>query len=289
MTGATGFLGSKLLARFVAEPDQYEVTLLKRTSSDTWRIAELLPGLRSFDVDRVAARDVFAAARYDTILHCATDYGRKSVSRSTVLEANLVLPLKLLELGVDHGVRTFVSTDTMLDKNVSNYTLSKRQFREWLQNLSGRVAGINMSLEHFYGPGDDATKFVSSIIRSLLQSEPSIPLTAGLQTRDFIYIDDVVEAFLCVLRSLGHETEGYFQFEVGSGRSASIQDFVTAAKTACGNVVTHLAFGALPYRPNEPMEVSVDVAKLHALGWQARFDLPEGLRRTIEFERARLA
>ena len=289
MTGATGFLGSKLLARLVDEPDRYQVTVLKRSSSDIWRIVDLLPALRHFDLDRTTIRDVFSAARYDTILHCATDYGRKPVPRSEMIEANLMLPLRLLETGIDHGVRAFVSTDTMLDKNVSDYTLSKRQFREWLENLSGRVAGINMVLEHFYGPGDDVTKFVSSIVRSLLRNELTIPLTAGLQRRDFIYVDDVVEAFLCVLQALKDETGGYFEFDVGSGQSVTIQEFVTMARALCGNELTRLEFGALPYRSNEPMEVTVDVSKLYGLGWRAHCDLRTGLRQTIEFERARLA
>jgi len=289
MTGATGFLGSKLLARLTSDPEQYEVTVLKRSTSDTWRIANLLPDLASFDLDRTPIRDVFGAIPFDTILHCATDYGRKPVPRSEMIEANLMLPLRLLETGIDHGVHTFISTDTMLDKNVSDYTLSKRQFREWLQSLSTRIAGINMVLEHFYGPGDDATKFVSSILRSLLNKETSISLTPGLQRRDFIYVDDVVDAFLCVMQALGSETGGYFDFEVGSGRSVSIQEFVTMARGICGNEITRLEFGALPYRPNEPMEVAVNVSKLHAFGWCAKYDLHEGLRQTVQFERTRLA
>ena len=289
MTGATGFLGSKLLARLATDPERYRVTVLKRSTSDTWRIASLLNSLDSYDLDRTPIPNIFDAVPFDAILHCATDYGRKLVPRSEMIEANLLLPLRLLETGIDHGVRTFISTDTMLDKNVSDYTLSKRQFREWLQNLSTRIAGINMVLEHFYGPGDDATKFVSNILRSLINKEAAIPLTPGLQRRDFIYVDDVVDAFLCVMQSLAGETEGYFDFEVGSGNSVSIQEFVTLAKGICGNETTRLEFGALPYRLNEPMEVTVDVGKLHALGWRARYDLREGLLQTVHFEKARLA
>jgi nucleoside-diphosphate-sugar epimerase len=289
MTGATGFLGSKLLARLANDPGRYQVTVLKRSTSDTWRIADLLTDLASFDLDRTPIPDIFGATPFDTILHCATDYGRKPVPRSEMIEANLVLPLRLLETGVDHGVRTFISTDTMLDKNVSDYTLSKRQFREWLQNMSARMAGINMVIEHFYGPGDDATKFVASIVRSLLDNEKTIPLTPGLQRRDFIYIDDVVDAFLCVLREVEGGSTGYFEFEVGTGHSITIQEFVATAKDVCGNTGTCLEFGALQYRQNEPMEVRVDIAKLQALGWRANCSLREGLKQTLAFERARRA
>jgi nucleoside-diphosphate-sugar epimerase len=257
--------------------------------SDTWRIGALLKQVRSFDLDRCQIPAIFEGAQYDAIIHCATDYGRKVVQRSDMITANLLLPLRLLEIGLDRGVRTIINTDTILDKNVSTYTLSKRQFREWLQSVSDRITTINMVLEHFYGPGDDDSKFVAHIIQSLVHGLPEIQLTEGAQKRDFIYVDDVVEAFFCVFNETLNQSPGYFQYEVGSGVSVSVKDFVTLAKSICGNVRTHLAFGAIPYRSNEPMDVQVNVSRLHALGWRARCNLSEGLRRTIEFEKARLA
>lgn len=285
LTGATGFLGSKLLARLLSPPHVYEVTILKRSFSDTWRIGSLLSQVRSFDLDKVGISDVFDGATYDVILHCATDYGRKAVPRSDVIESNLMLPLRLLETGLDHGVRTFINTDTMLDKNVSDYTLSKRQFREWLNSASSQVAGVNMVLEHFFGPGDDYSKFVAHIIRSLVRGVPSIPLTAGHQKRDFIYVDDVVDAFICVLEKTCDQSPGYQEYEVGSGVTISVRELVTLAKSICGNQVTRLDFGAIPYRSNEPMDVQVDASRLHALGWRVCCNLHEGLQRTIDFER----
>lgn len=247
-----------------------------------------MPKVRCLNADQLSVRQIFRIDAYDTILHCATDYGRKSVPRADVIEANLMLPLRLLETGLDRGLRAFVNTDTMLDKSVSDYTLSKRQFREWLQSFSGRVAGINLVLEHFFGPGDDATKFVTHVIQSLLRNEPSMQLTEGLQKRDFIYVDDVVRAVLCVLGSINLEPAGYTEYPVGSGTSVAVRDLVCMAKLISGNTATTLEFGAIPYRPNEPMDVSVDVSRLRTLGWRPHTDLREGLRRTIEMERKHL-
>jgi CDP-paratose synthetase len=286
LTGATGYLGSRLLERLVSIPASYQVTVLKRSFSNTWRIDALLPRVRVFDLDRARIDDVFAADHYDSIVHCATDYGRGAVRRGEIIEANLLLPLRLLEAGLAHGVRRFVNTDTILDKGVSDYTLSKRQFREWLEGASGSISRVNMVLEHFYGPGDDESKFVTQIVRDLLRRAPSIALTHGAQKRDFIFVDDVVDAFMLVLEG---NDEGFSQYEVGCGRSVSVKDFVTAAKSLSGNTTTRLDFGAIAYRANEPMDVRVDISRLRALGWSARVDLHEGLRRSIEFEEARAA
>jgi CDP-paratose synthetase len=285
LTGATGFLGSKLLERLLRAPASYEVTVLKRSFSDTWRIAELLPQAHSFDIDRVRVQDVFAGGGFHTILHCATDYGRRAMPRSDIIESNLLLPLRLLEAGLQQGLCTFINTDTMLDKNVSDYTLSKRQFREWLQGLATDIRGVNMVLEHFYGPGDDNSKFVASVVQALLRGVPVIELTPGLQRRDFIHVDDVVDAFMCLLDQDQHVPLGYAEYEVGTGQSVAVRDVVSLAAELCGNSATRLAFGALPCRANEPMDVHVNATRLHALGWRPRRALADGLRQTIDFER----
>jgi nucleoside-diphosphate-sugar epimerase len=173
----------------------------------------------------------------------------------------------------------------MLDKYVSHYTLSKQQFREWLAGASQKISAINISLEHFYGPGDDNSKFVTYIIQSLVHDVPSIPLTMGEQRRDFVFIDDVINAFICILNKASDQKNGYQEYEVGSGNSMSIKEMVTLTKSLSKNHLTRLEFGALPYRPNEAMDVRVDVSRLNALGWRASCDLQQGLLKTIEFER----
>jgi len=285
MTGASGFLGSHLLARMLCESQRPEVTILKRSFSDTRRIAHLLSGICIVDLDRQQMEEAFQDKTYDIVLHCATNYGRGQVSRTQIIEPNLLLPLRLLDLSAKHGASVFINTDTMLDKNVSDYTLSKQQFSEWLHRPNANMTCINMLLEHFYGPGDDSTKFVSGLLGALLKEQPEIALTEGLQTRDFIFIDDVADAFLHVVRC-AHLQSGYLEYEVGSGHPTRLRDFVELARTLCGNTTTQLRFGALPYRPNEPMNVIVDTSRLQALGWTSRWTLQEGLKETIRADRA---
>ena len=285
ITGATGFLGSHLLHQLLKVPGKHQVTVLKRSFSDVSRINSQLRSVDIFNLDQVSLSDIFCGAAYDVIMHCATNYGRQEVERSEMLETNLLLPLRLLEMGVAHGVRHFVNTDTLLDKRVSPYALSKRQFREWLQHFGVTINAITVTLEHFYGPQDDATKFVTFIIQSLLRGVPAIPLTPGEQLRDFIYIDDVVSAFMYILDSVGNKNNGYTEYEVGSGCSVSIRDFVTKVKYLCLNQDTILNFGAIPYRPNESMNIQVNSLALRALGWQPLVNIDQGLRKTIETEK----
>lgn len=293
ITGATGYLGSRLARRL--HEAGHRVIVLKRSTSDVRRIADLLPLLSSFDIDREPLDTPFANYSCTCVLHCATDYGRKSVSSASIIEANLLLPLRLLETAVEHGTPFFVNTDTVLDKRINDYSLSKRQFREWLEALAGSIQGINIALEHFYGPGDDRTKFVGEMVARMLRGDRSISLTPGEQLRDFIHIDDVVDAFMCILAhhvatrsSTPSQTSSpgsVINYEVGSGQPISIRRFMTLLHQIAARADVSLDFGAIPYRPNEVMHSRAQVAPLMKLGWMPRVSLEDGLRQTIAHEK----
>jgi nucleoside-diphosphate-sugar epimerase len=284
-TGGTGFLGSHLIRRLTA--DGHDVVLAKRSTSSMTRLGDLTRRLKIFDLDRNALEDIFAQHRIDVVLHCATDYGRKETPASQVIDANLVLPLRLLELAVEAKTRVFVNTDTILDKRVSVYALSKHQFSDWLKTFSPQLTAINVALEHFFGPGDDTTKFISRMVAETVAAVPRIALTPGQQKRDFIYIDDVVEAFSALIERGVGMPAGYHSYEVGTGRKTTIRDFMALLVRLSENSKTHLDFGAIPYRENEVMETNVDIRGLEALGWRPKVPLEEGLRRTIAAEQAR--
>ncbi len=283
LTGATGFLGSHLLRRFVERG--HPVVVLKRSTSKLARVEAHLATVPFVDGDRTPPEEIFTRHRIEAIVHCATHYGRRPTPPSEMIEANLILPLKLLELGAKAGVKTFVNSDTVLDKRVNDYSLSKRQFREWLEQFADRMVCANVALEHFYGPHDDATKFVSFIMQRLRMPGPQvIDLTPGEQKRDFVYIDDVVDAFERILETASSQSNGYRAYEVGTGRTVSLKHFMKLAQETAGNREATLGFGNLPYRPNEVMESRVNLAALEAIGWKPRVTLEEGLRRMVEAE-----
>lgn len=240
---------------------------------------------KSYDLDKVTVREIFSQNKIDGVLHCATHYGRGDVSPQDLIEANLTLPLSILHWGSLNGVKVFVNTDTILDKRVSAYSLSKKQFLEWLHVYSGRMVCSTVALEHFYGAGDDRTKFVTYLVQSLLNEVPKIDLTPGEQKRDFIYIDDIVSAFEVILEHSFRQQAGLQSFEVGTGRAISIRDFVTLVKKLTGNRSTQLAFGALQYRENEVMESHVNTQTLMSLGWKPEVILEDGLHKMIAEEK----
>ena len=286
LTGGNGFLGSSLFRKLLLQG--HNILLTVRGTSDLSRIADIKDQARLLYIEKTDFAELFRREKIDAVVHCATNYGRQVSSPLSILEANLLLPLRLLQLGAENGLRCFINTDTILDKGISHYSLSKAQFKDWLKLYSDRMACVNVAFEHFYGPGDDATKFATWIIQSLIKGVPSIDLTAGAQQRDFIYIDDTAEALMTVVSRDINSEKGFRSYEVGTGQNVSIREFVARIKELTGNTGTILNFGALPYRKNEVMSSKADLTLIKALGWAPRVSLGEGLAKTIELEKRRL-
>lgn len=284
LTGVTGFLGSHLAAALVAEG--CEVIGLKRRSSSLQRLTGLLPQLTLVDVEDIHFDELFrASGRVEAIVHTATSYGRNNESVTEIFAANTEFPLRLLDAGSRAGVHAFLNTDTILDKYLNLYAFSKNQLLEWGRffALHKKITFWNLRLEHFYGAGDDPTKFTAHIVNSCLDNVPEIRLTLGEQRRDFIYIDDVVSAYLLLLKEIESAPPALREFDVGSGQSISIRSFVSLVKRLTG-ASTELNFGALPYREGEVMHSVADVEPLKAMGWHCEYDIESGLKTLLGME-----
>jgi len=173
-----------------------------------------------------------------------------------------------------------VNTDTVLDRFVSTYALTKRQFQEWLYLRKKEIKVINMQLEHFYGPGASSTNFLTFMINKLKNNEPQIDFTLGEQQRDFIYIEDVVNAYLTVIEKENLIAEHYSSYQACTNQLISIKDLMNLMKSLT-NSNSMLNFGAIPYRENELMLSETDNSDLIKLGWKPQYSIKEGLLKTI--------
>ena len=284
ITGGTGYLGSNLINRLLSE--NYSIILLKRSTSDISRIKNIIDKIIFYDIDKENLETIFQKNDIDVIIHCATNYGLKEKNPINILEANFLLPLQLLQLSEKFNkVQTFINTDTVLNKNINNYTLSKKQFKEWMKksNWEKRV-GINLELEHFFGPLDNKSRFITFLIKKMLANVENINLTKGEQKRNFVFIDDVIDAFLKIINHATSLRLGFHEFYVGTEENISIKDLAKLIKKLIKNCKTKLCFGAVPYRKNELMETKNDSQKLRKLGWNPKTNLEQGLKITIEKE-----
>ena len=283
VTGATGFLGSHITRALHAAG--HRVVIIKRATSRLDRIEDIAQDLAMFNIDDDPEVVFKAMDKIDAIVHTATSYGRQGETVSQIFEANTAFPLRLLDVAIRFKTETFINTDTILNKYLNNYSLTKRHFMEWGRYLAdnGKLAFINIRLEHMYGPGDDSSKFTTHVIRSCMQNIPELKLTPGKQRRDFIYIDDVVAGYMRLLQIVEGAPPEFSQYDLGTGEAVTIRHFVETVHRLTGSTTT-LDFGGLPYRKNEIMCSEADVAPLRNLGWCCKTSLEDGILKTINEE-----
>jgi len=286
LTGATGFLGSYLLKSFVNSG--HEIIALKRTTSNTYRIDNYLRKVTLYDMDKVTLEDIFKNHKIDIVINTVTNYGRINNKISSILDTNLIFGLKLLEDSVNANVKTFINTDTLLERNINAYALSKAQLVDWMKFLSNKnTKMINIKIEHMYGVLDDKNKFIYWLINQLKQNVEKIDLTSGVQKRDFIYITDIVNGYETIIQNI-NKLSKFEEIELGSGNSIEVKKFVKQIVKELKlkqEINTNLNFGVVPYRDNENMEMKADIQKLTNLGWKPKVSIEDGIKKIINEEK----
>ena len=122
------------------------------------------------------------------------------------------------------------------------------------------------------------------MIAALRNNVPSIDLTPGEQIRDFIYIDDVVNAYQTVIQKISEVPNLYKSFQVSTKRLISIKELIIYLKEITGSS-TVLNFGAIPYRKNEIMHSTSDNSALLALGWKPIINIEKGIQLILEINK----
>lgn len=279
ITGGTGYLGSHIIKELLSQG--YAVSTLIRTVSSLSRLELFNEKLNFVKVEDIEA--FFQKDKIDGIIHVATNYGRKGEKVSDIISSNLSFPIKLFELAIQNKVGFFINTDTSLPRNLNAYSLSKAQFRDWLKMVPNELKIINVIPEYFYGSNDDDTKFITGMLHKLKGNVESIDLSEGIQKRDFIYIDDAISAYMCLIGNLD-KFDQYVDIPLGSATTISLRSLVELMKKMSNNTQTKLNFGKIPIREGDVMESKADISYLFSLGWKPTIGIEEGINKIIDIE-----
>ena len=302
VTGAAGFIGSHLCDRLVADGH----TVVGIDDLSTGRLAHLATARRSkafsvltLDVTRPELADVVAKERPEAVLHLAAqmDVRRSVADPLHDTRTNVLGTVNVLEACARHGVPRVVfassggtvygtpprlpATERMTLHPASPYGSAKASGETYLgayQRLHG-LAGCSLRLGNVYGPRQDPhgeAGVVSIFAGALAAGRPTRIFGDGTSTRDYVYVDDVVDAFL---RCLGGKGDGR-RLNIGSGTGTTVRQLHTAVARAVG-APDAPEFAAA--RPGELHSIVLDVGQARrALGWEPVVGLEEGLARTVD-------
>ena len=291
VTGATGFIGARLCERALAAGAVVHAVSRARQTGEgpmRWEQADLS--------DEAAARDLVGRVWPDLVLHLASEVsGSRDVQWVLpMLRANLLAAVNLMVAATEAGRPRVVLAGSMEEPDMGDpdaVAQSPYAAAKWGQLVYARhfaslhaLPVVHLRVFMVYGPGQlDLRKLVPYVTVSLLRGE-SPKLTSGAREVDWIFVDDVVDAFLRAALTPGIEGRS---FDVGSGRLVRARALVERVSELAGGDAEP-AFGAIPDRAMERVRAADPAPAEQAMGWRPRTSLDEGLARTVDFYRSNL-
>lgn len=291
VTGGCGFLGSHLVKRLLQEKAQVSVIDLKE--GDHEEVTYYKVPLNAVN----QLRDIIADVAPEVIFHLAADLNRRRDFNLApeLLDTNLRGTVHLLNAlkSISYERFVFVSTSEVYGGNhlkapfketdpvhpASPYSLSKYAAEVALRTYSEmeQKPFTILRLFNFFGPGLADHFFMSQLISALRRAAP-FDMTGGEQKRDFLFVDDVIEALIAALGAPAKND----LFNVCSGQGHELKTMALTLRELLQSSSV-INFGALPYRPNEIWNMVGDRQKIKAvLNWEPKYSLREGLQHLLE-------
>lgn len=295
MTGATGFIGSAILAELLARGDR--VTLLQRPGSSGARLAGI-HGFESHTYTELLNDETVLKLKNgspDIFIHCAwRGVGGQDRNHAFQITDNIPLTLATVELASASGCRQWIGMGSQAEYGNQNRRLDeeaplrpttlygKAKLAAGVAALAlceaRNIAGSWLRIFSTYGPEDAPHWFLPYVIQEFLAGRAP-KLTKCEQLWDYLYVADGARAVCAVANG---STGGVFN--LGAGCSVPLKEYVEAIRSELDSSLDPV-YGAVPYRPDQVMHLEADITRLTtASGWRPEIDFVDGIRKTIAFE-----
>lgn len=286
VTGATGFIGSRLVRTLLASG--WEVTALVRPTSNC---AEIPRDVSIFEHDGTTSALVghVNKVRPDLIFHLAARFlsAHRSEDIAPLIADNILLSAQLFEAAAQGGVRGLINTGTCWQhygeerrySPVNLYAATKQAAEDLLLYYAEAVnlRSLTLELVDTYGAGDPRKKLFH-LLRESAARGGVLEMSPGEQLIDLVHVDDAVNAYLVAAQRLLRPMEAAYEcWGVTSSLPLPLRDVVELFRRLNGNK-PEIAWGRRPYREREVMIPHPSPA---LPGWQPQIGLEAGLRRLL--------
>ncbi len=300
VTGGAGFIGSHLVDRLVQEGNQ--VIVMDNLSTGKRQQVNKRATFYKMDIRNERIERVFRNERPLILVHLAAQMNVRYSTENPSFDAdvNILGTLNLLEHAVKNGVRkvsfassggaiygeqeVFPAPESHRTDPLSPYGISKLAGEKYLAYYEKEMGlrSVSLRFANVYGPRQEPegeAGVVAIFSKLMLDGGQPIVNGTGKQTRDFIYVDDVVES---IMTTLGEDIQG--AYNVGTGQESTVNECYAIIKTLTNSSCKEL-FGAA--KKGEQFRSVLDIRKLQEqFGWEPQISLSDGLKSTVEFFRS---
>lgn len=310
ITGASGFIGTAMV-RALSEVD---CKLICLTTGN--REVEIVPDSRTRITNRIGnIRDPSIweqiLEEIDIVFHFAAQTSSRFANENPVedMDINLVPVVRFIETCQKKEIRPdfilsgtvtqvgmtadYPVDETRRDIPITTYDISKLAAEKYLQYYSREMGGrsVTLRLANVYGPGSRSSRpdrgILNMMVAKAIAGQPLTVYGDGDYVRDYIYIDDVVKAFLAAGEKIQNLNGNYYV--VGSGKGCSIKKMAeTVADLTAKLTDTYVGIHHAPV-PQDLSQIEfrhfvADTSRFRRdSSWKPAFSLQKGVRRTIEF------
>lgn len=300
VTGGAGFIGSNLVDRLIQAGD--EVVVVDNLYSGKKEYLNPKAKFYNLDIRSEEVKEVFQAEKFEFVFHLAAQIDARYSVRDPLfdLDINVKGGLNILENCRETGVKKIIFASTggaLYGDDVSQiptpesvepgpvtpYGIHKLSFEKYL-NYSKQVFGqdyIALRFANVYGPRQykgGESGVISIFIDKAVSGETGTINGSGKQTRDYVYVDDVVFAFL-----KARESDFSGELNLGSSEETSVLELVEKIEAALGE---KMAIEHAPEPPGDQKRSCLDAGRAREiLDWEPQISLEEGIKKTLAWTR----
>ncbi|CUU50240.1 NAD-dependent epimerase/dehydratase family protein [Clostridium beijerinckii] len=300
VAGGTGFIGSNLVRRLINDGVNVYVLTRPNSTSEMERLNDVI-GITYINSTMEELKNIKCIPQFDVIFNLVAygvNYDNQNIN--DMINTNINFVIKIIDFACQNKAKLLIHTGSCFEYGINKGEKLSEECNLDPQSLyasakvSGTIIGntyaklkeLNMiTVRPFgvYGPGESYYRLLPQLIEASINGK-KLPMTKGEQIRDYLYIDDLIDAYIKLGRC--RNIEPYSIVNICSSESISIKEFVYVFCDVSGCDKDIFNLGEIPYRDNEVMYFVGDNSKIKSLiDWTPHVSLEDGIRMSIEWHR----
>jgi len=297
ITGGAGFIGANFARKFLDLG--YKVNLIEKKGANIWRIKEIKNKINIYYFDLKDANkleSLIIRIKPEIVLHFAAygTYPRNQKDIKQTIEVNLLGTINLINACSKVKLKCFINTGTSSEYGIKNvpirehdllepdnlYGITKAAGTMYCQNMAKKLNFPIITMRPFaiYGYFEEKDRLIPTIIKSCLTNK-ELKLSSSDSVRDFIFIEDMIDAYLSVIKNC-KKAKGEI-FNLGAGEQTKIKEIVNMIKKITGSKIKP-KYGKVELAQFEPKKWVADTSKIKKLlKWSPKYSLKDGLKKNI--------